>query len=120
MNADRLKKLRIKSGLNQTQAAKKLNLSRVNYNRYENGERDPDDDTLKVIATFFNVSTDYLLGMDIPESGLVTKDDIRKANITDEELELIKITREEGISVKDIQYWADMSRRYKEKTETKK
>lgn len=31
-------------------------------NRYENDEREPDYETLKRLADFFNVSLDYLLG----------------------------------------------------------
>lgn len=31
-------------------------------NRYENDEREPDYETLKKLADFFNVSLDYLLG----------------------------------------------------------
>jgi len=62
--AERLKKLRENSGLNQTQAAEKLGLSRVNYNRYENGEREPDNATLSRLADFFDVTTDDLLGRD--------------------------------------------------------
>jgi HTH-type transcriptional regulator, competence development regulator len=62
--AERLKNLRENSGLNQTQAAEKLGLSRVNYNRYENGEREPDNATLSRLADFFDVTTDDLLGRD--------------------------------------------------------
>lgn len=59
---ERLKIIREKKGLTQTQAAEQLNISRVNYNRYENGEREPDNATLIKLAQFFNVSTDFLLG----------------------------------------------------------
>jgi transcriptional regulator with XRE-family HTH domain len=61
--AERLKLLRELSGLTQTQAAEKLNIHRVNYNRYEKGERAPDQDTLIRIAQFFNTTADYLLGI---------------------------------------------------------
>jgi transcriptional regulator with XRE-family HTH domain len=61
---ERLKYLRENLGLSQSQVAIKLNLSRVNYNRYEKGGRTPDNETLKRIAGFYNVTTDYLLGLD--------------------------------------------------------
>jgi transcriptional regulator with XRE-family HTH domain len=61
---ERLKYLRENLGLNQSQVAIKLNLSRVNYNRYEKGGRTPDNETLKRIAEFYNVTTDYLFGLD--------------------------------------------------------
>lgn len=62
MLANRLKILRENRGLTQTQVAEQLQISRVNYNRYENGEREPDNATLTRLADFFGVSVDYLLG----------------------------------------------------------
>lgn len=92
MIADRLKKLREKSGLNQTQAAEKLNLSRVNYNRYENGEREPDNNTLKSIAIFFGVTTDYLLGKD---NHPLAKGDIISLDHPDPEV--VNLLRDNGV-----------------------
>ncbi|MCX7780346.1 MAG: XRE family transcriptional regulator [Negativicutes bacterium] len=62
MIADRLKNLRENRGLTQTQVAEQLQMSRVNYNRYEKGEREPDNATLARLADFFGISVDYLLG----------------------------------------------------------
>jgi transcriptional regulator with XRE-family HTH domain len=61
-----MKELREKLGLSQADVARKLNISRQSYNFYENCKRDPDTETLKTIAAFFNVSIDYLLGHDDP------------------------------------------------------
>lgn len=55
-----MKELRKEMGLTQQQVADKLNLSRVNYTRYETGAVCPDYDTLIEIADFFNVSLDFL------------------------------------------------------------
>lgn len=69
MITDRLIKLRENRQLNQTEVAKLLNIGAVTYNRYEKGEREPDHNMLIRLATFFNVSVDYLLGItDIPET----------------------------------------------------
>ena len=47
---------------------RQIGISSVSYNRYERGEREPDHDTLSKLATFFNVSTNYLLGLtNIPD-----------------------------------------------------
>lgn len=62
MNIERLQKLRKNMGLTQKETAKKLNLGYQGYNHYETGKREPDNDTLRKIAEFFNVTTDYLLG----------------------------------------------------------
>lgn len=58
----RLRKVREKKNLNQKEAAAALGLSNVVLNRYENDERLPDVDTLRNLAEFYNVTTDYLLG----------------------------------------------------------
>lgn len=62
----RLKELRLKTKLNQTQTAEKLGIPRINYNKYENEEVEPSIDTMKKIADYFNVSLDYLLEHDTP------------------------------------------------------
>ena len=56
----KIKELRIKKGLTQKECAEKLDLGNVCYNRYEMGKREPDIETLKKIANYFNVSLDYL------------------------------------------------------------
>ena len=56
----RLKELRLTTGLNQTQIAEKLGISRVSYNKYENEEVEPSIDTMKHIADFYKISLDYL------------------------------------------------------------
>jgi transcriptional regulator with XRE-family HTH domain len=54
--------LRERSGLTQSGAAKKMGIVRTTYSNYEAGNREPDNDTLKLFADFFEVTTDYLLG----------------------------------------------------------
>ncbi|WP_432408424.1 helix-turn-helix domain-containing protein [Wukongibacter sp. M2B1] len=59
---NRLKYLRSEKKITQRQLAKFLNLSSSTIAMYETGKRKPDCETLKGIADFFDVSTDYLLG----------------------------------------------------------
>lgn len=59
----RIKILRNEKGLSQRELAKMLNLSSSTIAMYETGKRKPDSETLEKIAQFFNVSTDYLLGL---------------------------------------------------------
>ena len=56
------RKLRLAAGLTQDELAKKLGISRSRIGMYETGKREPDYETLELIADFFNVDTDYLLG----------------------------------------------------------
>ncbi|EIC1657441.1 helix-turn-helix transcriptional regulator, partial [Listeria monocytogenes] len=59
-----LKKLRKNENLTQDQLASKIGITRDTLANYETGRREPDFTTLKNIASYFEVSTDYLLGRD--------------------------------------------------------
>lgn len=69
-----LKSLRKSYGLTQEELAKQLKtISRSTIGMYESGAREPDFETLELIADYFNVDVDYLLGRTsrttyIPES----------------------------------------------------
>ncbi|TEB13419.1 helix-turn-helix domain-containing protein [Pelotomaculum propionicicum] len=58
----RLISLREQAGLTQEQLARKLNISRSALSLWELGKREPNHSTLQLLAKFFNVSIDYLLG----------------------------------------------------------
>lgn len=58
----KLKEIRQSKGLTQREAAIGLNLSPTVYNRYENGLREPSNALLLVIADYFGVTVDELLG----------------------------------------------------------
>ncbi|AKL96307.1 transcriptional regulator [Clostridium aceticum] len=63
----RLKQLRKEKKITQEDLANQLNKTRSTVAGYETERKEPDYDTLKKIAEFFDVSTDYLLGhSDIP------------------------------------------------------
>ncbi len=61
--AQRLKELRKEKGLSQTQIAKHLNIKQQSYARYELNTSEPSYEMLVMIATYFDVSADYLLGI---------------------------------------------------------
>ncbi len=60
--AERLKELRQKKGVTQTQVADYLGLKLRAYQYYESGEHRPEYEKLMALADFFEVTTDYLLG----------------------------------------------------------
>lgn len=66
---ERLKQLRISNSVTQKQMAELLSLkSDRTYRQYEAGEIDPPTSKTILLANYFNVSTDYLLGLsDDPE-----------------------------------------------------
>lgn len=59
----RIKNLRIERNITQLKLAKYLNISNTTLSQYELGTRKPDYETLVKIAKYFNVTTDYLLGI---------------------------------------------------------
>lgn len=60
--SDRLSELRKQSGYSQLAVAEKLGIKRTTLAHYESGKREPPFNTLLLFATFYNVTTDYLLG----------------------------------------------------------
>lgn len=75
---DRLKNLRDKKKLTQKQVAEMLEINTRTYSSYENNEREPSSEVLILIADLFNVSVDYLLGLD--ESRILRQEIGRKKN----------------------------------------
>jgi len=58
----RLKTLRKQRKISQLKLALDLNMNQNTISRYENMERQADYETLVVLADYFGVSLDYLLG----------------------------------------------------------
>lgn len=56
------KALRTANGYTQEELADKLGINRSRIGMYETGRREPDFETTELIADFFNVDVDYLLG----------------------------------------------------------
>lgn len=61
--ASRLRQLRDKAGLSQTDLARELNVSRGAISYYENEDRIPNIEFLVDISKYFDVPADYLLGL---------------------------------------------------------
>lgn len=71
-----LKLLREQKNLTQSQLGEILGIARNSISRYENGEREPDNETILKLADFFQVTTDFLLGKtDKKTSSSLSKDD---------------------------------------------
>lgn len=64
MNIENLKYIRKAMNMTQTEAANALNISPNTYRNYEQGTREPNNDTLIKLAKFYGVTTDYLLGIE--------------------------------------------------------
>lgn len=65
----RLKELRKINNLSQTEFALKIGMQQQQYSRYEKGEREPQLKHIRRICREFNISADWLLGLDKTEKG---------------------------------------------------
>jgi transcriptional regulator with XRE-family HTH domain len=61
----RVRELRNKMGISMKQLGSIIDVSESTISLYETGKREPDHETLKKLADFFNVSVDYLLDRDL-------------------------------------------------------
>ncbi|MBJ8115428.1 helix-turn-helix transcriptional regulator [Bacillus cereus] len=59
---DRIRYLRELNNLSQKRLSDALGLTNTQLSRYERGERNPEPETIKLIADYFDVTTDYLHG----------------------------------------------------------
>ena len=59
----RLRDLREDADITQKQLADYLNIKQNTYSQYENGQRQLPIDILIKLAQYYNVSTDYILGL---------------------------------------------------------
>lgn len=60
--SSRLASLRKERGMTQEELAKAINKKRSTYSGYETEGKEPDLETVCILANYFGVSTDYLLG----------------------------------------------------------
>ena len=58
----RLKELRLENNVSQVQIAKLLNMSKMAISHWEKGNSEPSIEQLKILAKYFDVSVDYLIG----------------------------------------------------------
>ena len=71
----KLRDLRQAKQVDQETVAKILNISRSTYTKYETGHSKPNHESLVILANYFDVSVDYLLGNNKTASNTLSKDD---------------------------------------------
>lgn len=65
MNIENLKNARKAKKMTQKDVADILKISQNTYRNYEQGTREPNNETLIKLANFYGVTTDYLLGREV-------------------------------------------------------
>jgi transcriptional regulator with XRE-family HTH domain len=58
----KLKQARKEAGIKQEEVADIINISRATISKYENGQLEPNIETLGMLADFYEVSADWLIG----------------------------------------------------------
>lgn len=82
--ARRLRRLRESQGLSASEAASELGVPETVLAKYETGDLEPDIDFLRKTAIYFDVSTDYLLGLAEHEALAAHRSDDPTADLPDE------------------------------------
>ena len=90
-----VRQLRREKGLTQEQLAAQLNVSFQTISKWERGENCPDLTMLPVVAAFFGVTTDGLLGVNQAENEqrvreIIALYDSRRPDVADEYLPVLK------------------------------
>ncbi len=68
-----LKQLRKRNNISQYALAKQMDLTRATINAWEMGINYPNAQSLIILSDFFNVTVDYLLGLDAAETIDISK-----------------------------------------------
>lgn len=102
----RIKELRTEMHKSLRDVASELNISYSSLSKYERGDQQPSYETLIRIANYFNVTTDYLMGITNSKS-LENRSICDQLNLSDEAIQKMKqfpliVDKNTGISLSDI------------------
>jgi len=61
---ERLRILRIEKGLSQKEVAESIGVTTSAYSNYEQGIREPSIEIIISLCKFFDISSDYLIGLE--------------------------------------------------------
>jgi Predicted transcriptional regulator with C-terminal CBS domains len=100
MLKDNIKKARLDAGLTQKEVAEKLGVAQAQYARWENGGRNPKDETVEKLAKIFNTSFETLKGRDDGLEEIVSL--LREYELTEKEKkEIISVLKQFLMNKKD-------------------
>ena len=100
---DNIKKARLDAGLTQLEVAEKLGVAQAQYARWENGGRNPRDDTVEKLAEILNTSFEILKGRDDGLEEIVSL--LREYELTEEDKKEIITFLENFLANKKEAHW---------------
>ena len=93
---NRIKELRIKKGMKQSELAELVNVRQTTISNWEKEITEIDKQSLITLKDFFNVTTDYLMGLsDNPKPELIIHEEIKGAQVSFHRGEFEDLTQEE-------------------------
>lgn len=112
MLGNRLKSLRNITGKTQDDLATFLGITRGAYSHFENNRNEPDNNTLRKLADFFAVSSDYILGItDDPTAIRDVNQDLYDEHDYSKELEDFIKDNEISAAFQDYGSWTEEEKR---------
>ena len=101
----RLKDLRESKGMSQQQLANYLNVSQGSVGNWESGTREPNFEILNKIASYFNVTVDYLLNYQIEAKEITNARGIVKKLHHERDLSIPYIEEKLGVNYATFRAW---------------
>ncbi|MCD8312493.1 MAG: helix-turn-helix domain-containing protein [Firmicutes bacterium] len=86
MVSERLKALRDEKGITQSELCRQIEVNRITYQTYESGRSEPSIYVLERLATFYDVSLDYLCCRTSKRMGFYAEGDEHQKDIEIENL----------------------------------
>ena len=106
---NRLNKLRTEKRITLRELAEKVNIDYTALSRVENGKRNLTDNDIAILCSFFNVSSDYLLGYS----------DVRKTQDRTPNLQFALHGYEDSLSDDDKEMILSLAKKLANKNDTK-
>lgn len=92
----RIKELRLEKKMTQAELAKILGVNQTAVGKYERGDLQPNNNILCMLADIFDVSVDYLLGLEDDLGVKKYSSEHNRAALSEDESELLKNFRKLG------------------------
>ena len=85
----RLKELRIEKKSSQKEVASDIGISITTISQYENDSRFPNEEMLKRLCTYYQISSDYLLGLTDIKHAPLSKKEAKEKMMMSQQMDLI-------------------------------
>ncbi len=86
----RLKELRTEKKSSQKQVAEDIGISITTISQYESDSRFPNEEMLKRLCTYYQISSDYLLGLTDVKHAPLSKSEAKEKMMMSEQMDLLR------------------------------